>query len=220
MHIYIYLNLSWKKIWLSIFIPKDNFMTKKQNDNLNIHGGPLQASSNSQASGPRDRAPSVSPALDVFVVWKKTHQNDFKKKIYTKFGKIYFMMYFMMYFTKLHKVWTAISNQDMNLVQEHPWILKQFQISWCIFIKTLGLLSSQGGLFLDLFRTQQDRNRMVATEVAKNAKSSKSGSSCEMDGDHRGEVFSKFAINHSARKFVEAKIEPQNHHGNFSMFFF
>lgn len=78
--LHLSIHLSWKKIWLSIFIPKDNFMTKKQNDNLNIHGGPLQASSNSQASGPRDRAPSVSPALDVFVVYKKRTKMMYSRK--------------------------------------------------------------------------------------------------------------------------------------------
>ena len=52
-------------------------------------------------------------------------------------------------------------------------ILKQFHD---VSYQTLGCSPLKVRLFLDLFRTQ-DRNPIVATEVAKNAKSSKSGSS-------------------------------------------
>ena len=95
MHIYIYLNLSWKKIWLSIFIPKDNFMTKKQNDNLNIHGWTpsLVQFTGLWAKGP---CPLGEPGLGcVCSMKKKRTKIGFKKKIYMKFGKIYFMMYFI-----------------------------------------------------------------------------------------------------------------------------
>ena len=97
----------------------------------------------------------MSPALDVFVVYKKRTKMMYSRKKY------------------------VFNSQAICKFHDG------------IFIQTLGLLSSQGSLFLDLFRTQQDRNRIVATEVAKNAKSSKSGSSCEMEGDHRGKVFFK-----------------------------